>query len=286
MTPNEQKWLNHYNKLIEKSKNRDLNGYTERHHIIPKCMGGSDRYENLIYLTAREHYIAHQLLAKTYPYHRGLWLACILMTTDKHGNRINNRLYDWIRTKHSEMLKDYYSNPENHPMFKKNHTDEAKEKLRIAKTGITKEDNPNLANPCKGETKETCDWMAEAAEKRSKTMTGRTKETHPHIAEHAEKMRQIERTDEWRENGRKALLGSTKEKFPSKACKTKGQTKANNPAYAKSSEKMKKIPDSVRVQIYEMKVVQGLKTKVIFTWVLNQGYEVSEITVNRICRGY
>lgn len=38
--------------------------YHERHHIMPKCMGGTNDEENLIDLYAREHYIAHELLAK------------------------------------------------------------------------------------------------------------------------------------------------------------------------------------------------------------------------------
>lgn len=38
--------------------------YYERHHIIPKCMGGNDVISNLAYLTAREHYLCHYLLYK------------------------------------------------------------------------------------------------------------------------------------------------------------------------------------------------------------------------------
>lgn len=41
--------------------------YHERHHIIPKCMGGSDEEDNLIDLFAREHFIAHKLLAQENP---------------------------------------------------------------------------------------------------------------------------------------------------------------------------------------------------------------------------
>ena len=36
--------------------------YKERHHIIPKCMGGSDDEDNLIDFNAREHYNAHKIL--------------------------------------------------------------------------------------------------------------------------------------------------------------------------------------------------------------------------------
>lgn len=37
--------------------------YKERHHIIPRCMNGRDEEANLIDLYAREHFIAHKLLA-------------------------------------------------------------------------------------------------------------------------------------------------------------------------------------------------------------------------------
>ncbi len=56
-----KKW---YDMIIENAKNRKLDGYKERHHIIPKCMGGSNNKENLIDLTAREHFICHWLLTK------------------------------------------------------------------------------------------------------------------------------------------------------------------------------------------------------------------------------
>ena len=42
---------------------RDNTTYYERHHILPKCMGGVDE-NNITYLTPREHYIAHWLLCK------------------------------------------------------------------------------------------------------------------------------------------------------------------------------------------------------------------------------
>lgn len=38
--------------------------YHERHHIVPKCKGGTDAKENLIDLFAREHFIVHKLLAE------------------------------------------------------------------------------------------------------------------------------------------------------------------------------------------------------------------------------
>lgn len=38
--------------------------YRERHHIIPRCMGGDNTSSNLVDLTAKEHYLVHRLLPK------------------------------------------------------------------------------------------------------------------------------------------------------------------------------------------------------------------------------
>jgi hypothetical protein len=63
-------YIAHYNKLIFSRKNlsrRKGEGiYYERHHIIPKWLGGTDGRDNLILLTAREHFVAHHLLWKHY----------------------------------------------------------------------------------------------------------------------------------------------------------------------------------------------------------------------------
>ena len=46
-----------YDQIINRAKERTLEGYKEKHHIIPKCMGGSNEKQNLIELTAKEHFI-------------------------------------------------------------------------------------------------------------------------------------------------------------------------------------------------------------------------------------
>lgn len=70
----------------------DVKGYVERHHIIPRCMGGSNDRDNLVALTAREHFLAHMLLGKI---HGGvLWHAVTIMSDD---GRINSRLFDIAR---------------------------------------------------------------------------------------------------------------------------------------------------------------------------------------------
>jgi hypothetical protein len=84
-----------YNRLIERGKTRIIHEYTEIHHIIPKCVGGSDFPDNLVKLTPEEHYVAHQLLVKIYKDNDKLVYAACMMVPD----RPNNKLYGWLRRK-------------------------------------------------------------------------------------------------------------------------------------------------------------------------------------------
>lgn len=88
-------YYKHYDLLISRAKDRKLDCYTEQHHIIPRCIGGSDEKDNLVRLTPEEHYVAHQLLVKMYPMVGQLVLAAQMMIP----NRDNNKTYGWIRRK-------------------------------------------------------------------------------------------------------------------------------------------------------------------------------------------
>ena len=89
-------YKDHYEKLIERAKHRVLVGRIEVHHIVPRCMGGSNEAENLVRLTTEEHFLAHQLLHKIYPKEKGLLFALVKMTGNPWGQR-NNKLYGWIK---------------------------------------------------------------------------------------------------------------------------------------------------------------------------------------------
>ena len=93
-------YTKHYNKLIERANDRNLNVYTESHHIIPRCMGGSDSNDNLVILTPEEHYVAHQLLVKMYPYNHSILKAATMMVP----NRPSNKMYGWLRRRLSATM--------------------------------------------------------------------------------------------------------------------------------------------------------------------------------------
>jgi hypothetical protein len=89
-----------YERLVERGRKRlIIEGYKEIHHIIPRCMGGSDKADNLVNLTPEEHFIAHQLLVKIYPGNIRLVRACDVMSKDIKANRYwrRNKMYGWLR---------------------------------------------------------------------------------------------------------------------------------------------------------------------------------------------
>ena len=95
----------HYDLLIEKAKQRTTDLYTERHHIVPQCLGGTDDQLNLVALTPEEHYVAHQLLVKMYPENRSLVHAAIMMIPANGLQNRNNKMYGWLRRKYQSVCK-------------------------------------------------------------------------------------------------------------------------------------------------------------------------------------
>lgn len=79
-----------------------MEGYFERHHILPRCMGGSDDASNIVLLTPEEHFTAHVLLVKMHPEIHGLIKAVNKMC--QGTQRSNNRMYGWLKRKFSEEM--------------------------------------------------------------------------------------------------------------------------------------------------------------------------------------
>ena len=123
-----------YEQLIDKASSQNRvkyqGTYYEKHHIIPKCLGGEDKKENFVLLTAREHYIAHLLLYKIYPQEYKLCFALYAMCnwgTNKNKDKkecVNSRLYEKIKIeasrKISEILKGRKLTPEQYEKLLKN----------------------------------------------------------------------------------------------------------------------------------------------------------------------
>jgi len=142
----------HYDSLVQRASKRTLEGYVEKHHTMPKCMGGADEISNIVELTAEEHFVAHQLLVKIYPDNRKLVYALICMSGKGNSYHLrNNKAYAWIRQKCSMAQKGRipwnkgktHMAKEAHPLWGKPRSKETKKKISLKAIG-RKEDPANL----------------------------------------------------------------------------------------------------------------------------------------------
>ena len=131
-----------YNELCNRAKNRQLDGYTETHHIVPKCLGGIDGVENLVELTAREHFIAHKLLHEIYPDNKKLLYAYTMMAfiKNKYQHRdyiITNKEYERLKLKRKQFLSEEYKGRSNYWLINTPRSQEIKDKISKAHKGRT-----------------------------------------------------------------------------------------------------------------------------------------------------
>lgn len=93
-----------YNDLISRGLNRVLEPGVlyDRHHIVPKSLGGSNAPTNMVNLTLREHFVAHRLLVKIHrtnqPYYKKMLYALWRMCNRGCANGVNSHVYDQTRT--------------------------------------------------------------------------------------------------------------------------------------------------------------------------------------------
>lgn len=137
-----------YNQIIERAKNRNIEGYVEKHHVVPKCLGGEGKKENIVKLTAKEHFICHRLLCKMYPSHNGLSSALWLMINASRNYKRyvpSGRVY--------ESLKKEYSQTQSKNMIGKKQSSETRAKKSKTLMGI-KKSKEHIKNISKAKTGE------------------------------------------------------------------------------------------------------------------------------------
>jgi hypothetical protein len=119
----------HYEMLMERARSRVLTGYSERHHILPKCMGGDNSAGNIVRLTPEEHYVAHQFLVKMFPGDRKiLWAASNMTGASRRQPGRKNKLYGWLRRRLAESTRKWSTG--------RKHTAEARAKMSAARAGV------------------------------------------------------------------------------------------------------------------------------------------------------
>jgi len=103
-----------YDKIIRRSLGRrHVFGEHERHHVLPRSLGGSDDSNNIVSLTYREHFLAHWILTKIYSgdQQKRMRYALYRMSTKSDSN--NRIISSWQYTiarkaKHLATLGNEY----------------------------------------------------------------------------------------------------------------------------------------------------------------------------------
>lgn len=130
-------YLKIYNSICNRGKqNRSLT-YSEKHHIIPKCVGGTDDAENMTSLTHKEHYVAHRLLTKIHKNNYKIYHAFSAMarSSKKVKRKYNSKQYEHMKKIRALAMK------ENNPMKCENSV------KKMAKTRSDKMLSGEIINP-------------------------------------------------------------------------------------------------------------------------------------------
>ena len=137
-----------YNNLIDRAIRRISEGYVEKHHIVPRCLGGTDAKENIVNLYPEEHYLAHLLLCKMNTGNSKLLYAAMNMTSGSmiNNGKRNNKAYGWLRRQYAESMSGDNNPARRNPNLQKEaakkrvgqkRTEETKAKMSLAQKGRT-----------------------------------------------------------------------------------------------------------------------------------------------------
>ena len=124
-----QHHYNRYQRFMDTLKGQSVDGYCEVHHIVPRSLGGSDDADNLIRLTARQHFVAHWMLARALG--GSASRAFFMMSNFGKYGKVNSTTYDIARQEYAEQVSQQLKGKPSQCPF----SEETKQKMREAKLG-------------------------------------------------------------------------------------------------------------------------------------------------------
>ncbi len=143
----ENKFYHEYYNIISQAKKQERikskEVYYEKHHIVPRSLGGSNDPDNLVLLTAKEHYRVHELL----PYFTDGKDKIKMIYAWNLMSRISNKiidkeLYAFLKIQHSKILSEkilsietrskmsHNNSGKNNPMYGREHSKESILKMK------------------------------------------------------------------------------------------------------------------------------------------------------------
>jgi hypothetical protein len=243
----ENKYYKWYMAIINRAKSRiNASGYTETHHIIPQSFGGSNKKENLVNLSAREHFVCHWLLTKCVSINvdkanYALWLMMNAQNEhQKHRYKINSRTYQILKEKLSKTFSKQQSGRIVSEETKRKISETRKRKIAEGSLRVNenKEKYKLIAEKKKGNK-----LTDETKKKISKGNKGKVR-----TEEHKEKLSQINVGKTWSEETKKKLSERLKEDY-----KSGKRKKVAGMAGKKMSEEAKEKIRQSRIAYWENK---------------------------------
>lgn len=269
----------HYNRYINFIYSRRFretpeNSYTEKHHIIPKSLGGFDEQSNLIILTGREHFIAHMMLWKTF----GGKMACSFwfMSNNKreHSGKLTSKQYVNLKKdrKLSEEMKIklsiLYKGKTYEEIYGEDRAKEIKEKQKNKVCSQETKKKISKANKGRKKSKETRKKLSETNKGKPNPFKG-----VPKTEEHKKNLSKAAKNRPPRSlQHRKKLSESKKGKKRSE--ETKKKISKTSKGKKRSEETKKKMSDSKRG-----KLSPGKNTKWINNGEINKRTPVERIEI-------
>lgn len=209
------KYTKWYNAIIAQAGKRvNQTGYVEQHHIIPKSLGGTNDPENLVKLTAREHFICHLLLTKMVsdPAHkRSMYYASYMMVRGHRTRHYlpSSRLYEITRKRMIEAQKERPG-----PNLGKKWSEEVRKKQSESRKGISRgpmseEHKKKLSKPKSEEAKKKMSasrigksWGYKHSEETKRKIGGKSKGRFQgtKTCEHCNKQTSIGNYNRWHGN--------------------------------------------------------------------------------------
>lgn len=183
-----------YNKIVDRAMQRvSTNTYTEVHHIIPKALGGTNAADNLVRVTAREHFVCHRLLPKMTTGNNkrkmvyALWCIVNVKRKDQARYRVTSREYLKIKEQHSIVCK----------LFK--HSSETKQKISKIHKGkkVSNKTRQLMSIKAKARLNNTPEIIEKAKNTRNKNGTTRAMLSPEANAKRAETRKNNGALDNW-----------------------------------------------------------------------------------------
>ena len=241
-----------YNQLIDKCIQMESEGYpdnmyTEVHHILPKCMGGTNDKFNLVRMPVRYHIMAHILLMKVYPTNNKIVYAAKIMITGNRNTKserfsavlkFSSKIISLIREENAKRRKGV-----NSPNYGRHLSEETKRKIsELNKKKIVSEETRqkiSLSSKGRKHSEETKQKMSKI--RREKGVWNKGK----HLSEETKrKLSEANKGKTISEDNKRKLIEANKGKHRSEETKqkiSKANSGENNPFYGKShSEETKR----------------------------------------------